>query len=112
MKLTQKKLKQMIIEEWTKLSEKEVQPPTATTDDVASSNVPGGDVKKDPTKSVSQLKKDLLAASQNIQNVKGLDPKEIELISATMGVILQLASSKSSATILQRIHDVLQKQNK
>lgn len=102
MKLTKQKLKEIIAEEINNLSEQEPAPEAA----------PQSEPKADPTKSVSQLKKDLLDASKNIQNIKGLDPKEIELISATLGVVLQAASQGSAATILQRIHDVLQKQVK
>ena len=100
MKLTQARLQEIILEELNNMSEQEQVPPVAD------------EKKADPTKSVSQLKKDLLDASKNIQNIKGLDPKEIELISATLGVVLQAASQGSAATILQRIHDVLQKQVK
>ena len=102
MKLTEKRLKEIIVEEINNLSEQEPAPEAA----------PQSEPKADPTKSVSQLKKDLLDASKNIQNIKGLDPKEIELISATLGVVLQAASQGSAATILQRIYDVLQKQVK
>ena len=99
MKLTEDKLKQMILEEYNRFNEQE------QVDQQAGEKV-------DPTKSISQLKKDLLDTSKNIQNVKGLDPKEIESISAVLGSVLQVASAGSAATILQRILDVLQKQIK
>tara|TARA_R100000278_G_C5431868_1_gene150402 strand:+ start:552 stop:860 length:309 start_codon:yes stop_codon:yes gene_type:complete len=100
MKLTQERLKEIILEELNNLSENPEAPQ------------PGAESgqKVDPTKSVTQLKKDLLDASKNIQNVKGLDPKEIELISGTLGVVMQLASETSAGNILQRIYNVLQKQ--
>jgi len=97
MKLTEDKLKQMILEEYSRLNE---EPPQQNAEKV------------DPTKSISQLKQDLLDTSKNIQNVKGLDPTEIESISAVLGAVLQVASAGSAATILQRVHDVLQKQIK
>ena len=107
MKLTQERLKEIILEELSNLSEN----PEALQPGAKKAGAEGGQ-KVDPTKSVTQLKKDLLDASKNIQNVRGLDPKEIELISATMGVVLQAASEGSAAPILQRIYDALQKQIK
>jgi len=111
MKLTQARLKEIILEELNSMSEQEeVAPSEPNTAAPEPSAEP--EAKADPTKSISQLKKDLLDASKNIQNVKGLDPKEIELISATLGVTLQAASQGSAATVLQRIYNVLQKQTK
>ena len=107
MKLTEHKLKTMIYEELKHLSE--IEPP-ASPNKQQGDNEPSNAA--DPTKSVTQLKKDLLDASKNIQNVKGLDPKEIELISATLGIVLKVSSQGSASTILQRIYDVLQKQAK
>lgn len=107
MKLTQERLKEIILEELNNLSER----PAATQQNTATA---GADATQqaDPTKSITQLKKDLLDASKNVQNIKGLDPKEIELISATLGSVLQASSQSSAANLLQRIHDVIQKQIK
>ena len=105
MKLTESKLKKMIYEELKSIYEKEEAP----------AETPAGSPeqqKADPTKSIAQLKQDLLQTSKSIQNVKGLAPKEIELISATLGTVLQAASQGSAATLLQRINDVIQKQIK
>jgi len=102
MKLTQERLKEIILEELNNLSENPMDKPAT-----------GAPVEKeDPTKSVTQLRKDLLDASKSVQNIKGLDPKEIELISATLGAVLQAASEGSAASLLQRIHGVIQKQIK
>jgi len=110
MKLTQERLKEIILEELNKLSEN---PEAAQAGTPAPTDPAGaGGEKSDPTKSVAQLKKDLLDASKNVQNIKGLDPKEIELISATLGSVLQAASEGSAANLLQRIHGVIQKQIK
>ena len=106
MKLTESKLKKIIYEELKSIYEQEEAPAEET---------PAGSPeqqKADPTKSITQLKQDLLQTSKSIQNVKGLDPKEIELISATLGAVLQAASQGSAATLLQRINDVIQKQIK
>ena len=104
MKLTEEKLKQMIAEELQALEEQlpgeAPQAPSQPSE------------KDDPTKSLTQLKKDLLDASRNITNVKGLDPREIELISALLGLILQVAAQGSTATILQRIYKLLGNQVK
>ena len=109
MKLTQQRLKEIILEELNNLSEN---PEAAQSGAAPSANSAAGQSaeKADPTKSTSQLRKDLLDASKNIQNVKGLDPKEIELISGVLGVVLQLSSEGSASSILQRIYNVLQKQ--
>jgi hypothetical protein len=101
MKLTQERLKEIILEELSSLSENDPANPEVA---------PNAEKPADPTKSVSQLRKDLLDASKNVQNIKGLDPKEIELISGVLGVVLQLSSEKSSSSILQRVYNVLQKQ--
>tara|TARA_Y100000593_G_C4320326_1_gene343458 strand:+ start:5184 stop:5543 length:360 start_codon:yes stop_codon:yes gene_type:complete len=119
MKLTTEILKKLILEEIIAIGEEDpaTEMPAKEPEEVETppeSPAPDASPEKeaDPIKSVSQLKKDLLDASKNIQNVKGLDPKEIQLISATLGIVLQLASQGSAATILQRIHNVLQKQVK
>ena len=96
MKLTESRLKTIILEELSKIEEKEQEQQKAA----------------DPVKSLTQLKQDLLDTSKNIQNVKGLDPTEIQSISAVLGAVLQVASAGSAAAILQRVHDVLQKQIK
>ena len=96
MKLTESRLKTIILEELSKIEEKEQEQQKAA----------------DPVKSLTQLKQDLLDTSKSIQNIKGLDPAEIESISAVLGAVLQVASAGSAATILQRVHDVLQKQIK
>ena len=96
MKLTEDRLKAIILEEVAKLEEQEPEKEKAA----------------DPVKSLTQLKQDLLDTSKNIQNVKGLDPTEIQSISAVLGAVLQVASAGSAAAILQRVHDVLQKQIK
>jgi hypothetical protein len=96
MKLTEDRLKAIILEEVAKIEEQEPEKEKAA----------------DPVKSLTQLKQDLLDTSKNIQNVKGLDPTEIQSISAVLGAVLQVASAGSAAAILQRVHDVLQKQIK
>jgi hypothetical protein len=103
MKLTREKLEKIILEELNNFNEQE-QPNSAQPQQ--------GNQAADATKSTAQLKKDLLDAAKNIQNVKGLDPKEIELISATLAIVMQLSSQGSASTILQRIYDVLQKKAK
>lgn len=109
MKLTQERLKEIILEELDNLSENPESPPAGAPPSANPAAAASAE-KADPTKSISQLRKDLLDASKNIQNIKGLDPKEIELISGVLGVVMQLSSEGSASTILQRIYNVLQKQ--
>ena len=104
MKLTDEKLKQFIAEELRNLYEQEpeagAQAPEQSSD------------KEQQTDSMTKLKKELVDVSRNIQNVKGLDAREISLISGLIGVILSLSSKGSASTVLQRVYDVLQKQAK
>jgi len=115
MKLTEKKLKQLIAEELKSLNELdpfgggdrgEDMPPT-DAEKAAQSPQSG-----DKTDSLTKLKKELIDVSRNIQNVKGLDASEIALISGVLGAVINIASSGSASTILQRIYGVLQKQAK
>ena len=115
MKLTEEKLKQMIAEELRTLNELDpfgVSKPDTMPQTGAEKAAQGAPEKDDPTKSLTQLKKDLLDASRNITNVKGLDPREIELISALLGLILQVASQGSTSAILQRVYKLLGNQVK
>ena len=113
MKLTEKKLKQMIIEELSSLNElypfgggtREDTPETDA--EKAATQSPEA---SDKTDSITKLKRELVDVSRNIQNIKGLDPREINLISGLIGVILSLSSEGSAATVLQRVYNVLQKQ--
>ena len=98
MKLTEQRLKEIIIEELNNLNEN---PDAQAKDDSTD--------KEQATTSINQLKKDLIDTSRNISNVKGLDPKEIALISAVIGSVIQASSAGSAGTILQRVHDVIQK---
>ena len=110
MKLTEKKLKQLIAEEIGNLSEIE----NITQTQQLGSEAPPPEVPpaKEKTNSVSKLKLELTQVSKNIQNVKGLDANEVNLISSLIGVVLNLASTGSASTILQRVYDVLQKKVK
>jgi len=116
MKLTEKKLKQMIAEELKNLNELD---PFGTdrgstfpqSDSEKSAQKPPSE-ESEKTDSMSKLKKELIDLSRNIQNIKGLDTREITLISGVLGVVLSLASEGSAATILQRVYGVLQKQAK
>jgi len=109
MKLTEDRLKQMIQEEFNNL--KEIGEP-APTSEPAEKAKPEDASGKEKTNSVSKLKAELLQVSKELQNVKGLDIAEITTISGLLGVMLKLASSGSSATVLQRVYNVLQKQAK
>lgn len=95
MKLTETKIRQIILEELTALSEEEEeQQPSSGT---------GGSY------SVSDLKGELISLGQKIQTIKGLDSTELRLVSGIIGLVVKIASEKSGSTALKRIYDMLEK---
>lgn len=108
MKLTEEKLKQIILEEVERFAATNKSEPNRRDN----SDAKDASGKEQATDSMTKLKKELVDVSRNIQNVKGLDAKEISLISGLIGVVLSLSSQGSASTILQRVYNVLQKQAK
>ena len=105
MKLTEKRIKQIILEELDRLTEFE-------TDDQKTKQSSATDQQNPADKSSytsSDLKKELITLGQKIQSVKGLDPTELKLISGILGTAVGIASKESSSTPLKRIYDMLEK---
>jgi hypothetical protein len=96
MKLTESRIKEIILEELQNLFEEEPVP----------------DQQQDEPKgsyTTSDLKKELISLGQKIQSVQGLDSTELKLVSGIIGFVTKIASEKSGATALKRIYDMLEK---
>ena len=104
MKLTEDKLKQMIAEELGRLTEEEPEEPAA---DAAAPEAAGDEKAK--VNSTSMLKQELVDLSRNITKIPGLDPNELNLISGMIGTLIKISSTKSAASVLKRVYDVLQR---
>jgi len=102
MKLTEKRIKQIILEELTELT---AQAPNEKTQS------PDQQSDKKSSFTSSDLKKELIALGQKIQSVKGLDPMELQLVSGIIGTAVDIASKNSSSSALKRVYDMLEKFN-
>ena len=112
MKLTEEKLKQMIMEEIGNMdnAKPEEEPSqNASPEEKPEQNANPQDKEKAKVNSVSKLKAELVDLSKNITKVPGLDPNEINLMSGLIATMLKIASSGNGSTIMKRVYDVLQK---
>jgi len=116
MKLTEKKLKQIIAEELSALNE--LDPfgggdrgePMPPTDAEKAAQTPDPEPKK-KSMNLSKLGDEMITVGRALKSskVKGLDMKEIGLVSAIMANILEMASAKSAGTLMMRINALIEK---
>ena len=95
MKLTESRIKEIILEEIQTMAEQEQQ----------QQNQPAGK----ENYSSSDLKQELVALGQKIQSVKGMDTSELKLISGIIGLVVSISSKKSGAAALKKVYDMLEK---
>ena len=99
MKLTESRIKEIILEEIQTIAEEEQQAQqqqqTQSSDKASYTS--------------SNLKQELIALGQKIQSVKGMDTAELKLISGIIGLVVNISSKKSGATALKRVYDMLEK---
>ena len=93
MKLTESRIKEIILEEMQTITKEEQQAQPSDKGDYTSSN----------------LKQELIALGQKIQSVKGMDTSELKLISGIIGLVVNISSKKSGATALKKVYDMLEK---
>ena len=98
MKLTESRIKEIILEEFQTMVEQEQQAQQQQNQPAGKENY-----------SSSDLKQELLDLSKKIQSVKGLDSSELKLISGIIGLAISISSKEASATSLKRVYDMLEK---
>jgi len=106
MKLTETRIKQIILEEIIKLSEQDPQPEQESQ---PSDQTPAD--QQSGSYTTSDLKKELVSLGQKIQTIPGLDSTELKLISGIIGFVVKVASNKSAGTQLKKIYDLLERFN-
>tara|TARA_R100000426_G_scaffold49323_1_gene36410 strand:- start:156 stop:479 length:324 start_codon:yes stop_codon:yes gene_type:complete len=105
MKLTEERLKELILEEFNKINEN----PEQDQQQNPQAQKPTGD--KEETQNLMTLGDDMIETGRALKSskVKGLDSSEIKLVSSILANVLDLASNKSSATLLSRLNDLIEK---
>ena len=101
MKLTESRIKEIILEEIQTIAEEEQQAQQQNQQQAQSPD------KGNYTS--SNLKQELIALGQKIQSVKGMDTSELKLISGIIGLVVNISSKKSGATALKKVYDMLEK---
>ena len=99
MKLTESRIKEIILEEIQTIAEEEQQAQQQQQTQPSD--------KANYTS--SNLKQELIALGQKIQSVKGMDTNELKLISGIIGFVVNISSKKSGATALKKVYDILEK---
>lgn len=112
MKLTEQKLKQIIMEELGHLKEVEPQPAATSPGEAQPPTTP--EPESSPEKkslNMSKLGDEMISVGRAIKSskIKGLDAKEIQLVSAIMANVLEVAAAGSAGTLLVRINSVIEK---
>tara|TARA_R100000388_G_C7218748_1_gene147675 strand:- start:809 stop:1114 length:306 start_codon:yes stop_codon:yes gene_type:complete len=98
MKLTESRIKEIILEEIQTMVEQEQQAQQQQNQPAGKENY-----------SSSDLKQELVALGQKIQSVKGMDTSELKLISGIIGLVVSISSKKSGAAALKKVYDMLEK---
>ena len=98
MKLTESRIKEIILEEIQTMVEQEQQAQQHQNQPVGKENYTSSD-----------LKQELVALGQKIQSVKGMDTSELKLISGIIGLVVSISAKKSGAAALKKVYDMLEK---
>lgn len=92
MKLTESRIKEIILEEIQTMYEEEQEPQ-----------------QQKGTYTSSNLKQELSSLGQKIQSIKGLDSNEMKLMSGIIGFVVNISSKKSGTEALKTVYDMLEK---
>tara|TARA_R100000406_G_scaffold20595_1_gene12667 strand:+ start:29 stop:364 length:336 start_codon:yes stop_codon:yes gene_type:complete len=109
MKLTQQRLMEIIEQELKSINENPMQP-EAPPQPGADATEKGEDSKQ-KSLNLTTLGDEMIATGRAIKGskIKGLDTNEIKLVSAILANVLEVSSSKSAGTLLNRLNDLIEK---
>ena len=109
MKLTQQRLMEIIEQELKSINENPMQPNAPEQPDEEEAE--RGENSKEKSMNLSVLGDEMIATGRAIKatKVKGLDSKEMKLISAVLANVLELASTNSAGILISRLNDLLKK---